>query len=61
MNRLRTFFATCVLSAAIAALVSPAAGVAAGPPDFARAPSFAGPPTVLCTPSWGSLVLPFCV
>jgi hypothetical protein len=52
---------------AVAGAAAPATGVApvsafAGPPAFAQATaSTPSPPTPICTPSWGSIVLPICV
>ena len=65
MKRVKIFTGTIALAAALAVAGSTTA--AAAPPTLAM-PSVAGPPAfvqgpaaTICTPSWGSIVLPFCV
>jgi hypothetical protein len=55
LKRLKLVLRTAALAAALAVAgsVSPAAPSAST--------TAAGPPTPVCTPSWGSLVLPICV
>ena len=60
MKRVKIFTGTIALAAALAVAGSTTASAA--PPAM---PSVAGPPAfvqaTICTPSWGSIVLPFCV
>ena len=59
MKRVKIFSGTIALAAGLAAASTTAAAAPAAP---AAVPSFAGPPVAtICTPSWGSIVLPFCV
>ena len=60
MKRVKIFSGTIALAAGLAVAASTTA--AAAPAVPAAVPSFAGLPTAtICTPSWGSIVLPFCV
>jgi len=71
MTRVKIFLGSAVLAAGVAVggSVSPAAAGPAAAPPFAAPPAFVqGPPVdlqtpgaTICTPSWGSIVLPFCV
>lgn len=70
MTRLQIFFASVVLTVvlvvigAAAAAAAPSFSVPVGPPAGAGPPEGAGPafvpPTPVCTPAWGSIVLPIC-
>jgi hypothetical protein len=63
MTRVRIVLGTVTLAAGLAAAGSaPATAGPAAVPSFAGPTAFApSPPAVICTPSWGSIVLPFCV
>ena len=59
-GRIEIFSGTIALAAGLAVAASTTASAAPAAP--AAVPSFAGPPAAtICTPSWGSIVLPFCV
>jgi hypothetical protein len=69
MRRVRIFFASMALTVVLAvagavpAVAAPSDN-AVGPPAAAGPPEGAGPasvpPTPVCTPAWGSIVLPIC-
>jgi hypothetical protein len=70
VTRLNMFFASLVLTlvlvfAGVAPAVAAPSANAVGPPAAAGPPDGAGPssvpPTPVCNPSWGSIVIPICV
>jgi hypothetical protein len=64
----KNIFLRSVLLAIVIAVVSaaPSTGTVGPPPGVSGPPSFTPglptvPPTPVCTPSWGSIVIPICV
>jgi hypothetical protein len=63
IKRVKMVTGTIALAAALSVASSTTASAApAAMPSVAGPPAFVpGPAATICTPSWGSIVLPFCV